>query len=230
MTALHPRTPDLTGQRFARLTVTSFAGYWVRTDGDRAAAWHCTCDCGTAVAVRANGLRTGHTTSCGCYKRELNATQMTTHGLTDHPLYDTWQGIVQRCTNPDNMNYPGYGARGITVCAEWLESPEQFIADMGPSYREGLTIDRVDNNGPYSPTNCRWATPSEQSRNRRTNRWIEYGGVRMILIDWASALGLGEDALRARLDRHGWSVERALTEGVDPARLASVLAEHGGAA
>lgn len=224
MTALHPRTPDLTGQRFARLTVTSFAGYQKQADGYSVATWHCTCECGGTTTVRAVHLRQGHTTSCGCYTRELAALRNNVHGLYGHPLYGTWAQMIQRCTNPNLKAYPSYGGRGITVCDRWRNDFAAFLADMGER-PEGTTLDRIDVDGDYEPGNCRWATATRQARNTRHNRWIEYGGARMTAADWADVLGLSATTLRSRLDHLGWPVERALTEGVDPEAIARLKAE-----
>lgn len=126
-------------------------------------------------------------------------------------LRSTWNGMKSRCLNPKNSQYHNYGGRGIAVCDRWLNSFEAFCQDMGPR-PAGMTLDRFPNNdGHYEPGNCRWATPAMQSRNQRTNHYIEFGGRRMVLRDWANELGMSELTLGSRLDRLGWSVEKALT-------------------
>ncbi|MEU2098663.1 hypothetical protein ABZ741_21460 [Streptomyces globisporus] len=117
--------------------------------------------------------------------------------------------MISRTTNPNNASYPSYGGRGITVCDRWRAFPA-FYTDMEPTYRDGLSIDRIDNNGGYEPSNCRWATPREQARNKRTNRYIEWRGEARVLADWVDRTGISESTIRRRLER-GWSVERALT-------------------
>jgi hypothetical protein len=122
--------------------------------------------------------------------------------------YDAWHMCIQRCENPNNPGYKTYGARGIRVCHRW-HSFENFFADMGPRPSPRHSIDRIDNDGDYEPGNCRWATPAEQARNRRTNRMIEFGGRTMCISDWAAEIGISCGSLMRRLDL--WGVERALT-------------------
>jgi hypothetical protein len=136
--------------------------------------------------------------------------------------------MIQRCTNPSLKSYPGYGGRGIKICDRWRTSFAAFLADMGER-PEGASLDRIDNDGDYEPGNVRWATQAEQNRNQRRSRWLEYAGVSLPLADWAAALGLNYHTLHNRVTQSGWPVERALTEGVAPERLAAVLAEYGGA-
>lgn len=120
--------------------------------------------------------------------------------------------MIARCCNPKSQVYENYGGRGITVCERWLESFENFFADMGVC-PTGLSIDRIDNDGPYSPENCRWATDKEQGRNKRTCRFLEMNGERLPLSEWAERLGIPENTIRNRL-RRGWSDERTLTEPI----------------
>lgn len=220
---LHARTQDETGQQFGRLTVTAFAGYLKQPNGKSEAAWQCSCSCGTTVTVRAAKLRNGHTTSCGCYTRELTTLRNNVHGLSGHPLYGAWGQMITRCTNPNDKSYPDYGGRGITVCDRWRNSFEAFLTDMGER-PNGMTLDRIDADGDYKPGNCRWATSAEQQRNKRNSVWLEYAEVRLPLTDWAAALGLNYYTLHRRVS-DGWPVERALTEGVDPEAIARLKAE-----
>ncbi len=130
-----------------------------------------------------------------------------THGMSKTTTYTIWKAIHQRCSNPNNDNYSRYGARGIAVCARWC-SFENFLSDMGER-PVGMSIEREDNDKGYEPGNCRWATPLEQSRNRRDNRMITYQGVTLCVTDWAVRQGLPGQCLRHRLKK-GWSLDKAL--------------------
>jgi len=135
-------------------------------------------------------------------------------GITNHPLYKTWRGIIERCTNTNNPSWDHYGGRGITVCKRWCESFETFVSDVGerPPKHE---IDRIDNDGNYEPSNVRWATRREQTRNTRRSKFIEYKGERRTVSEWAQLMGLGQEVLNGRL-RSGWDVVRALETPVVP--------------
>ena len=133
------------------------------------------CKCGNTFKSMTHHIKSGRTKSCGCYKAEIK----TKHGLTYHRLYKTWKSMMQRCNNQGIATYKNYGGRGITVCDEWLDV-RNFINDMYPSFKEGLTLDRIDVNGNYEPSNCRWADSFVQLRNTRKlqkNNTSEYRGV-----------------------------------------------------
>lgn len=152
---------DLTGQRFGRLIAIDRAPN-IKDNGGSWTAWLCKCECGAVVTVRTGCLRRGDTQSCGCLRSEI----ITKHGGSASPEYWVWHAMHQRCENPKHESYRNYGARGITVCERWREFAD-FIADMGPRPSPGHSIDRLDNDGPYEPGNCQWATKPEQGRNRR---------------------------------------------------------------
>jgi len=166
--------------------------------------WLCRCGrCGIEFVAQLNNVKSGGTKSCGCLRRERN----TTHGQADTPEYRAWLACRNRCNNPNDKGYANYGGRGITVCERW-DSLETFLADMGPRPKGG-SLDREDNELGYSPENCRWATNSEQSRNRRSNRYIESWGYNLLLCEWAEISGLNRATISGRIDR-GWTPEDAI--------------------
>jgi len=160
---------DLTGQRFGRLYVTERAPSVIRPNGTHVTRWKCTCDCGAEVTVSGPSLRKGTTKSCGCLRKELPAEKHKKHDMVGSKPYHTWAGMIQRCENPKQRHYQYYGGRGISVCEAWHDF-QTFWNDMRDGYKDGLQIDRIDNNGNYEPGNCRWTTRSENMCNTRRAR------------------------------------------------------------
>ena len=165
---------EMIGQRFGKLTVIAESP--IRKN--KCVYWICKCDCGSITKpIKGANLRDGTTKSCGCLITEAVITRCTVHGLSHSRLHMTWDNMIQRCTNPKRPEYKNYGGRGITICVEWRNSFQAFYDwAMANGYSEGLSIDRIDVNGNYEPSNCRWATMKQQQNNRRNSILIEDGG------------------------------------------------------
>ena len=159
---------DLVGKTFGKLQVLEFAGM----GDDYSSRWIVRCECGTEKIVIGKNLMKGRTRSCGCKqggRNGLHGAVKRTHGMTQSPLYTTWTNIRQRCNNPKNSDYRVYGGRGIEVCERWSNSFEAFAEDMGPTWERRLSIERIDSDGNYEPSNCRWVPMSEQWKTRRSH-------------------------------------------------------------
>ena len=199
------RMEFLSGKKFGRLTVEKFE--YCGPNGH--AYWRCKCDCGNYKVVRASHLKSGNVISCGC------AQTRKTHGGTNSRIYPIWNNMKQRCSNPNSIEFHLYGGRGIAVCEEWRNSFKHFRDwAFSNGYRDDLTIDRKDNNGPYCPENCRWATMREQANNTRRTRFLTYNGETHSVSEWARILGINQSTLNMRLNKYNWSVEDALSRGV----------------
>lgn len=200
----------LVGQKFARLTVIS------RTHSkNKKACWECQCECGKTVFARTGDLKSGNTKSCGCLRSDRIKTNSYKHGhgRTNalSPTYQSYTQMLTRCRNPNRNNWQNYGGRGITVCQEWQNSFESFLKDMGERPSLQHSIDRIDVNGNYEPSNCRWANKKDQGRNKRTNHLVEWNGKTQTLIEWAEELKINKTTLSARINTYGWTIEKAFT-------------------
>ncbi|MEL7495495.1 MAG: hypothetical protein AAGJ95_16245 [Cyanobacteria bacterium J06554_11] len=194
---------DITGQTFNRLTAVRR----VQNDKYGKTQWLFECECGKTSIAPPHKVKSGRIQSCGCLRVERLTAAIAKHGKHKSRAYKAWEGFKQRCFNSNNPEYHNYGGRGITVCDRWLEFAA-FYADMGEPPSAKHSIDRIDNEGNYEPGNCRWATPTEQARNRRVNHAIEYKGETKCMTEWAEHLGMPITTLRGRL-RTGWTVEDA---------------------
>jgi len=195
------------GMVFARLTTVSKASN---------KRWNCVCVCGNATVTSVQNLNSGKAKSCGCLAREMTSARARKHGNGGKKgqrtrAYHSWDGMIQRCTNPNFKQWKDYGGRGITVCEEWRDF-SNFLSDMGHP-PEGFTIDRIDNNLGYNKDNCRWVSRKEQQRNRRNSHKITIDGREKSMIDWAEEFGILIGSVHNRLQR-GWTELEAL--GVKP--------------
>lgn len=196
------------GTRFGRLTVLRQAPSQPYI-GRR---WECVCDCGTIKIFHSRYLRGGNSRSCGCLQR--------IHGLSKTSEYHIWTLMRRRCRDPRVLHYRNYGGRGIKVCKEWDESFEAFLRDMGPRPSPQHTIERINVNGNYEPSNCKWDTWCNQRRNKTTSKWLTFKGERRLLVDWADIVGLPITNIRDRINK-GWDVDRALTTPIVKSRRRS---------
>jgi len=199
---------DVAGARYGRWTVLSNAG--TNSHGKRLVL--CRCSCGTERVVQYHSIKHGGSKSCGCWNQEQAVTTNTTHGSCGSRLYRVWEDMKSRCKYPTHQAYAHYGGRGITVCTEWHDFIpfQKWATENG--YQQGLSIERLDNDAGYSPGNCCWATPQMQSRNRRTNHFIEAWGETRILNDWAAdeRCSITAAGIKCRLKK-GMSPEAAIS-------------------
>ena len=200
------RHKDITGQKFGRLTAIECVG----RDRQRMALWKCRCECGNYIVTRGTGLRYGSTKSCGCLRYERAKDACTTHGLSGKRLYKIWLNMKSRCFNSNTPKFKNHGGRGITICKEWLSFKAFYGWAITSGYRDDLTLDRINNNGDYSPENCRWATYAEQALNSRNNHLLTHKGKTQPMTLWADEIGMKFSTLHARIADYGWTVEDAL--------------------
>lgn len=200
-----PKHIDFVGKRFGRLvvveTIKKDGRYWSK----------CLCDCGNTIIVRSYCLSNGNTISCGCYRKELTKKYKTKHGKTNTRLFRIWNHIKERCFRLTTKKYQLYGGRGITMCDEWHYDFQSFYDwAMANGYKEDLTIDRIDVNGNYEPSNCRWATQKQQQNNRNDNYKVEYNGETLTLAEIATKYNIKYKKLWARVRKLKWNINEAV--------------------
>lgn len=181
--------------------------------------YRCQCDCGKIGTVRSSSLRGGRSSSCGCFANELVSKRSRTHGMSSSRIFYIWGGMLNRCNNPNDYHYKWYGGRGISVCPEWMQSFESFYEwSITNGYSEGMSIDRIDNNGNYEPSNCRWITHHEQMYNTRRNVMLTHEGKTMCAKEWSKITGIKDGTICYRKKKLGWSDEKTLTTPVATGR------------
>lgn len=196
---------DLAGKRFGRLVVVSFRGV---QKGNR--MWQCQCDCGSTVVKTTHRLMHGKVKSCGCISAEILHARNHRHGFRHTPIYKIWEAMVRRCHNKNDSKFRRYGGRGIQVCEQWRCSAEAFCRwAIDAGYKQGLQIDRIDNDGHYTPENCRFVPGKINSRNRCTTRWVDYGDSRKSVTEWSEITGIKVGTILYRLN-HNWTCAEAL--------------------
>lgn len=202
---------NIAGIKFTRLTAIKFDHYHKKPNGQRVEYWLCKCDCGKTSIVCKGDLTSGNIKSCGCLLKEA----LHTHKLSKTRLYKTYHNIKKRCYNLNNPRYKDYGKRGIKMCTEW---ENDFVAfynwSLNNGYKDNLTIDRIDNNGNYEPSNCRWVNAKIQGRNTRSNRLFTYNGETHCIVEWAEMYNIKYHTLKKRLNSYGWSIGKALNTPV----------------
>lgn len=196
---------DLSGQRFWRLLVIE------RVPAEpKRVRFLCRCDCGNTAIVDSHHLKIGKTKSCGCWNADSRVKYAHSRLIQKTPEYMAYHSMMQRCYKVGSQNWPRYGARGISVCVKWREGFQAFYDDMGPRPSKDHSLDRIDNNGDYSPENCRWTTREVQMNNRSVSHKVTLNGETLTIRQWAKVFGVPETTVHSRL-KDGWPIEKALT-------------------
>lgn len=201
---------DITNQKFGKLVAIK------RTNNlNNKTAWECKCECGNTTIVSTSNLTRNKIKSCGCLKIELLTKRCTKHNQRCTALYEVWKSMKQRCYNSNNYAYHNYGLRGIKVCDNWKNSFINFYEwSINNGYKKGLTIDRINNNGNYEPSNCRWVNRVVQRNNTRFNNYITINNETKTLSEWAKEFGFKPETIRNRIVNLKWSPEKALNTPV----------------
>lgn len=199
------KAANLVGMKFGKLVVMQKS----TTKGGRA-YWICKCECGNIAETTTDKLKSGHTKSCGCQRALTRVKHGHSLRSRDSLTYKVWSAMKGRCNNPNDKKFADYGGRGIRVCDRW-KSFENFLEDMGEA-PDGMSIDRVDNNGHYSPENCRWATQKEQARNTRRNIFLTINGETLCAMEWSEKLSKPYFRIRYLIRKYGNRSELVLAE------------------
>jgi hypothetical protein len=198
------------GNVYGRLTVLKEIG---RKRG--AVLFLCKCECGNEKEITGGDLRSGKVHSCGCYKSEKLTNENKTHGLKNSRIYGIYYGMISRCYNQNATHYENYGGRGIFICKDWLDDFMNFYNwSLANGYRDDLTLDRIDVNGNYQPSNCRWVTMKEQGFNKRNNHYVEIDGEIKTITEWSDIYSINPQTVHCRMER-GWDVIYALTSPIN---------------
>lgn len=200
---------NLSGKTFGRLNVLEYA-----YSKNSRRYWKCKCKCGNVVYISTNDIKNNHTKSCGCLRKEVAKKNFieshTTHNLTNTRLYNIWRSMKKRCYLKTHQAYKDYGGRGIKVCDEWKNDFMSFYNwAIENGYKEGLTIDRINNNGNYEPSNCRWTTLKEQQFNKRNNIFLTYNNETKNIYEWSAITGIKYCTIWWRY-KIGWKIEDIL--------------------
>ncbi len=198
-----PKRRNLSGQKFTNFSIISFSHI-----SKNHSYYLCQCNCGTKKIIEVSSINKKYPKSCGCLPNKRN----TTHGMLNTPIYRSWQSMIQRCVNPNNDRYAQYGGRGIKVYSRWRNNFFNFLNDMGDRPK-GTSLDRIDNDGNYTPVNCRWATPLEQQNNMKSNIRVSIGGTTHSIAQWARIKRINAHTIRCRI-RRGWPSIKAVLEPI----------------
>ena len=197
------------GEKFGKLTVLKEEKS-IDHNGYKKRMVLCVCDCGNKKSVRLEYLRKQHTKSCGCLRGYELLKINKTHGKSKTKLHGVWASILSRCNNKNVRGYHNYGGRGIKICEEWLEFESFLNWSNNNGYKEGLSIERINNDGDYCPNNCEFTTKTAQANNKRNNKFFTFNGRTMTLPQWSRFLKINQGTLSSRI-KNGWDINRAFS-------------------
>lgn len=203
---------NLVGKRYGRLLVTEYLGLRKRPDGRNYSWVRCICDCGNVIEKKSTSLTSSHVRSCGCLRREITRNKSTYHGYSHTKLYGVWQAMKSRCNKQSDPAYHNYGGRGISYTPEWDDymNFHKWAYENGYKQDSGLTLERNDVNGDYTPENCCWADRKRQSNNKRNNLFFTMDGETHTLAEWCAIYKVPYGRVDVRINKLGWSFEKAL--------------------